>query len=153
MELGFWILIVSVIPDSLSCIPDSKAQDFHFHKKNFSDPRIRIPLHQERMSLDMHAWVLTGRIFKSPRSAFLVLGIDCLFWSPARLRSKTRPLVALTSKNVYWLSSVPYTTPYRWPLSRLLTPHDMFLCPLLPCSYALLMNSHFLTIKYGNKVC
>ena len=35
VELGFWIPIVSGIPDSLSCIPDSKAQDFGFHKQNF----------------------------------------------------------------------------------------------------------------------
>ena len=72
-----WILdstIVSGIPDSLSCIQDSKAQHFHFHKQNFPDPRIRIPL---------HVWVLTGRIFKSRRPAFLVLGVGCLFWSPA----------------------------------------------------------------------
>ena len=33
VELGFWILIVSTIPNSLSCIPYSKAQD----------SRIRIP--------------------------------------------------------------------------------------------------------------
>ena len=38
--LGFWILIVSGIPDSLSCILDSKAQDSGFHKQNF--PEIRI---------------------------------------------------------------------------------------------------------------
>ena len=35
VELGFWIPIVSGIPDSLSCIPDSKAQDCGFHKQNF----------------------------------------------------------------------------------------------------------------------
>ena len=36
---GFWIPIVSGIPDCLSCIPDSKAQDSEFHK-----PKIfRIP--------------------------------------------------------------------------------------------------------------
>ena len=29
-KLGFWIPIVSGIPDSLSCIPDSKVQDFRF---------------------------------------------------------------------------------------------------------------------------
>ena len=28
MEPGFWIPIVSGIPYSISCIPDSKAQDF-----------------------------------------------------------------------------------------------------------------------------
>ena len=38
VKLGFWIPIVSGIPDSLSCIPDSKAQDFGFHKQKF--PRI-----------------------------------------------------------------------------------------------------------------
>ena len=32
VELGFWIQIVSGIPDSLSCIPDSKAHDSRFHE-------------------------------------------------------------------------------------------------------------------------
>ena len=36
MELGFWIPIISGIPDSLSCIPDSKAHDSGFHKLNLS---------------------------------------------------------------------------------------------------------------------
>ena len=35
VELGFWIPIFSGIPDSLSCIPDSKAQDFGFHEQKF----------------------------------------------------------------------------------------------------------------------
>ena len=35
VELGFRIPIVSGVLDSLSCIPDSKAQDFWFHKQNF----------------------------------------------------------------------------------------------------------------------
>ena len=35
VELGFWIPIFSGIPDSLSCIPDSKAQDFRFHEQKF----------------------------------------------------------------------------------------------------------------------
>ena len=39
VELRFWIPIVSGIPDSLSCIPESKAQDFVFHKQTF--PRFR----------------------------------------------------------------------------------------------------------------
>ena len=30
-----WIPILSRIPDSLSCIPDSKAQDSGFHKQKF----------------------------------------------------------------------------------------------------------------------
>ena len=35
VELQFWIPVVCGIPDSLSCIPDSKAQDSRFHKQNF----------------------------------------------------------------------------------------------------------------------
>ena len=36
LEPGFWIPIVSEIPDSLSCIPDSKAQGSRFHEQNLS---------------------------------------------------------------------------------------------------------------------
>ena len=48
VELRFWIPIVSGIPDSLSCIPDSKAQDSGFHKQKFlefrnPDFRFKIP--------------------------------------------------------------------------------------------------------------
>ena len=43
VELGFWIPIVSGIPDSVSCIPDSKTRDSGFHKQNF--PGFRVPLH------------------------------------------------------------------------------------------------------------
>ena len=35
VELGFWIPIASGISDSLSCIPDSKAQDSGFHMQIF----------------------------------------------------------------------------------------------------------------------
>ena len=31
VKLGFWIPVISVSPDSLSCIPDSEAQDSQFH--------------------------------------------------------------------------------------------------------------------------
>ena len=41
VELGFRIRIVSGIPDSYTCIPNSKAQDSGFHKQKF--PRFRIP--------------------------------------------------------------------------------------------------------------
>ena len=40
VELGFWITIVSGIPDFLSCIPDSKAQDSEFHKQKVHGFRI-----------------------------------------------------------------------------------------------------------------
>ena len=35
VEDGFWIPIVSGIPDSLSCIPDYKCWDFGFDNQNF----------------------------------------------------------------------------------------------------------------------
>ena len=41
VKFGFWIPNFSMIPDSLSCIPDSKAQDSGFHKKKF--PGVRNP--------------------------------------------------------------------------------------------------------------
>ena len=41
----FRIPIARGIPDSLSCIPDSKAQESRIHKQNFLDSGIRIPLH------------------------------------------------------------------------------------------------------------
>ena len=53
LDSGFWILcqwkgfrspIIRGIPHSLICIPDSKTQDFGFHKKNFPEFGIRIPL-------------------------------------------------------------------------------------------------------------
>ena len=56
VELGFWIPIFSGIPDSMSCIPDSKANDIHIPQakftripdstgKNYWDCGIRFPLH------------------------------------------------------------------------------------------------------------
>ena len=36
VELGFWIIIASGIPDSLSCIPDSKDQSSAFHRQKIS---------------------------------------------------------------------------------------------------------------------
>ena len=35
VELGCWIPIVRGIPDSLRCIPHSKAQDSSFHRQKF----------------------------------------------------------------------------------------------------------------------
>ena len=51
LDSGFWILcqwkgfrspIIRGIPHSLICIPDSKTQDFGFHKKNLSDSTRKI---------------------------------------------------------------------------------------------------------------
>ena len=42
IELGFWIPIFSrSIADSLSCISDSKTQDYGFHKQIFPDSGFR----------------------------------------------------------------------------------------------------------------
>ena len=49
VELGFWIPIVSEIPDSMSCILDSEAQDSGFHKQIFPDSGIENPLHWAKL--------------------------------------------------------------------------------------------------------
>ena len=36
LELGFWISIISGIPDFFSCTVDVKTQDFGFHNQKFS---------------------------------------------------------------------------------------------------------------------
>ena len=41
LELGFWIPVASAIMDSLSCIPDSKIQEYGFYMQIF--PGFRIP--------------------------------------------------------------------------------------------------------------
>ena len=42
-----------MIPDSLSCILDSKAEDSEFYSKNLEDSRIRILLHEAIYVEDM----------------------------------------------------------------------------------------------------
>ena len=120
MELGFWILIISGIPDSLSCIPDSKAQHFHFHKQNFPDPLNPDSitcLGSDRANIQITAYSFLGSWSWLP--VLVSSQLDCV--------KKTGTLVAFTSKNVYWLSSVP-CTPYRRPLISLLTPHMICFC-------------------------
>ena len=51
VELGFRIPIVSGIPDSLSWIPDSKAQDFWLHEHNF--PGFRNPINGSETNLGL----------------------------------------------------------------------------------------------------
>ena len=66
VELGFRIRIVSGIPDSYTCIPDSKAQDSGFHKQKFPRFRIqnakifRIPLHGATKSWVMWLLILSS---------------------------------------------------------------------------------------------
>ena len=59
VELGFRIPIVRGIPDSDSCIPDSKAQDSGFHKQKF--PRFRI-LHAKISRIPESGFPYMGRI-------------------------------------------------------------------------------------------
>ena len=82
VELGFRIRIVSGIPDSYTCIPDSKAQDSGFHKQK--SPRFRIP---------------NAKISRIPESGFLYMGrfftletIQLKIWAKSMLRSVKSPL-------------------------------------------------------------
>ena len=43
LELGFRIPIVKGISDSLTCIPDSKAQESGSHNSNFPDSKFQQP--------------------------------------------------------------------------------------------------------------
>ena len=45
VEFGYQIPVASRIPDSLSCIPDSKVQDSGSHKPKVLDPGIQFSLH------------------------------------------------------------------------------------------------------------
>ena len=67
MELGFRILFVSGIPDSLSCIADSKAHDSGFHSHHFQDSEIRISLLAEGKMLGNHLYLLWGDFTKKGR--------------------------------------------------------------------------------------
>ena len=43
LELGFRIPVVTGISDSLTCIPDSKAQESGSHNSNFPDSKFQQP--------------------------------------------------------------------------------------------------------------
>jgi len=51
---GTWTPAVNGILDPLSCIPDFKAQDSEFHKKNFSE--FRIPQAKTFQASGILAW-------------------------------------------------------------------------------------------------
>ena len=66
VKFGFWIPVFSRILDSLSCIPDSKAQDFEFNKQKF--PRFQNPDFLD-MGREEEAPKTNGQVFPSfPRS-------------------------------------------------------------------------------------
>ena len=62
VELGLWIAIASGIPDSPSCIPDSKAWDSEFHKQNLPGFRIWIPQAEISGISDSLTWCDTGQL-------------------------------------------------------------------------------------------
>ena len=62
MELGFWIAIVSGIPDFPSCIPHSKPWDSGFHKQTFPVFRIWIPQAEIPGISDFLTWCDTGQL-------------------------------------------------------------------------------------------
>ena len=68
MDSGFQSLVGSVL-DSLSCIPDSKAQDSGFHELNF--PRFRIP-HAKILRISESVFPYTGRIKGGSRNFWAV---------------------------------------------------------------------------------
>ena len=62
MELRFWIPIVSGIPDSLSCISDSKAQDSRFRNPDYiksADVHDAGRLKQGKLVFIPSPWALT----------------------------------------------------------------------------------------------
>ena len=71
-ELGFWIPVVGRISDTLSCIPDSKAQDPGFHKEKIS----RIPWQGQEVVI---LWNLPQKqsSWRKPWNEFVALDIKC----------------------------------------------------------------------------
>ena len=101
VELGLWIPIVGGIPDSLSCIPDSKYQDFGSHKQNF--PGFRNP---EKTIFGMAMievrdegfwWKRCGNAGSEPLSL-----PDPIYWLLARTRDLYIASSQLLSKYCEW---------------------------------------------------
>ena len=102
VELGFPILIVSMILDSLSCIPDSKAQDSGILKEKV--PSLRIP--QAKIS----------RIAESgfPYNSLDELNFHCWWYSIAinLLTGSLKPTAHIfMSYNVCWTGLLDTTHP------------------------------------------
>ena len=96
MELGFWILIVSGIPDCLSCIPYSKTQDSGFHKKKF--PGFR--------NLDSLTWD-EGAVDLSFRWVFFKLTEDLPQIDAIFMYTEKAKLTHLASFSCFWRQNVP----------------------------------------------
>ena len=65
MEIGFRITIVSGTSDSLSSIPDSKAQESKFHKKKFSQSSENLEVFVVTKASDFAIFCLQSFLHKS----------------------------------------------------------------------------------------
>ena len=101
VELGFRIAIFSGIPDSLSCIPDCKAQNSRFHKTNFQDSgfhKQKCPGFQNRHS---HT---CGHSIGNRYDCGLVACLTCTIWPNTFCRSMNhREENPRESDFFYWL--------------------------------------------------
>ena len=101
VELGFRIAIFSGIPDSLSCIPDCKAQNSRFHKTNFQDSgfhKQKCPGFQNRHS---HT---CGHSIGNRYDCGLVACLTCTIWQNTFCRSMNhREENPRESDFFYWL--------------------------------------------------
>ena len=84
VELRLLIPIFSGIPDSLSCIPDSKTQDSGFHKQNFLGFRIPLQGLKLKFEFGLEALVL----------------LDVNFWAHCRNFRRTAEEFKSTAYNV-----------------------------------------------------
>ena len=61
LELAFGFPVVRGVPDSLSCIPDSKAQDSSLYKQNFPDSLTRS---EQKIMFSRSLVGITGKYYK-----------------------------------------------------------------------------------------
>ena len=110
VELGFRIPIVRGIPDSDSCIPDSKAQDSGFHKQK--SPRFRI-LHAKISRIPESGFPYMGRFVCIP--VHISLAYVCI--QPCNMAASERFIPhPLHSKqvSVFFFELLPFYTSCLW---------------------------------------
>jgi len=142
VELGFWIPIVSGIPDSFSCILDSKPQDCGFHNQNF--PGFQIPQAKISQILESLIWgdmtfccQYTSSTLVDSRTGYqtwdhnivavdLVRGSHIVIW-------KARPMIGLTRRN-FLACSRGTNTDWNSKLSQILVPFQVDSVPFFTMS-------------------
>ena len=95
VEFRFWITIVSGIPDSLSCISDSEAQDSGFHKQKV--PGFRIPQAKNSRILESRFPYMVyegrGELARRPYPTVLLFVCFFVFFFPSMLHALIKCLV------------------------------------------------------------